>query len=67
MGKLLRRISVSYTHLDVYKRQALNEAETVESEVIRNLNGLSDYLFVLSCKMAQDFGEEEIKWAGRKN
>ena len=46
---------------------ALNESEPVESEVIRSLNRLSDYLFVLSRKMAQELGVEEIKWAGRKS
>lgn len=46
---------------------ALNESEPVEAEVIRYLNRLSDYLFVLSRKMAQELGIEEIKWAGRKS
>lgn len=46
---------------------ALNESEPVETEVIRYLNRLSDYLFVLSRKMAQELGVEEIKWAGRKS
>lgn len=65
--------SVSFCHIarTVCRRAerlviALNESEPVESEVIRYLNRLSDYLFVLSRKMAQELGVEEIKWAGRK-
>jgi cob(I)alamin adenosyltransferase len=40
------------------------EAE-VEPLVVRYLNRLSDYLFVLSRQMAQDLGAEEVKWEPR--
>jgi cob(I)alamin adenosyltransferase len=40
------------------------EAE-VEPLVVRYLNRLSDYLFVLSRKMAQELGAEEVKWEPR--
>ena len=66
--------SVSFAHVarTVCRRAerltvAINQTEPVESVVIRYLNRLSDYLFVLSRKMAQELGVEEIKWAGRKS
>ncbi len=37
----------------------------VEPLVVRYLNRLSDYLFVLSRKMAQELGAEEVKWEPR--
>ncbi|MFN4147237.1 MAG: cob(I)yrinic acid a,c-diamide adenosyltransferase [Runella sp.] len=65
--------SVSFAHIarTVCRRAerlviALNQHEPVESEVIHYLNRLSDYLFILSRKMAQELGVEEIKWEGRK-
>ncbi|MBC7891502.1 MAG: cob(I)yrinic acid a,c-diamide adenosyltransferase [Sphingobacteriaceae bacterium] len=44
---------------------ALDQEQPVEPLVIRYLNRLSDYLFVLSRKMAQELGAEEIKWEPR--
>lgn len=41
---------------------ALNEQEPVEAVIIKYLNRLSDYLFVLSRKMALELGAEEIPW-----
>lgn len=41
---------------------ALNELEEVREEILKYLNRLSDYLFVLARKIAQDAGHEEIKW-----
>lgn len=41
---------------------ALNEVEEVRGEIVKYLNRLSDYLFVLSRKIAVDAGHEEIKW-----
>jgi len=65
--------SVSFAHVarTVCRRAerlviALNEVEPVETEVIRYLNRLSDYLFILSRKMAQELNVEEIKWEGKK-
>ncbi|MEZ4905840.1 MAG: cob(I)yrinic acid a,c-diamide adenosyltransferase [Spirosomataceae bacterium] len=65
--------SVSFAHIarTVCRRAerlviSLNEVEAVETNVIRYLNRLSDYLFVLSRKMAQELNIEEIKWEGRK-
>lgn len=40
----------------------LNEQEMVEPIIIKYLNRLSDYLFVLSRQISQDMGAEEIKW-----
>jgi len=44
---------------------ALHEHESVELLVIKYLNRLSDYLFVLSRKMAQELGAEETPWKPR--
>lgn len=41
---------------------SLNKVETVDPLIIQYLNRLSDYFFVLSRKVAQDLGVEEIKW-----
>jgi cob(I)alamin adenosyltransferase len=61
--------SVSFCHVarTVCRRAeritiALNEQEPVESVIIKYLNRLSDYLFVLSRKMASELGAEEIPW-----
>jgi cob(I)alamin adenosyltransferase len=40
----------------------LNEAEEVSKIVIRFLNRLSDYLFVLSRKISLESDNEEVKW-----
>ncbi len=45
----------------------LNEREAVNPLIIRYLNRLSDYLFVLSRKMCHESGAEEITWQSRKN
>lgn len=44
---------------------ALKAHEAVEDLVIRYLNRLSDYLFVLSRKMTQELGAEETPWKPR--
>jgi len=44
---------------------ALHQHETVNDLVIKYLNRLSDYLFVLSRKMAQELGAEETPWRPR--
>lgn len=44
---------------------ALHEHETVNILVIKYLNRLSDYLFVLSRKMAKELGSEEIPWKSK--
>ncbi|WP_028296924.1 cob(I)yrinic acid a,c-diamide adenosyltransferase [Olivibacter sitiensis] len=44
----------------------LSEDEPVHPEIIQYLNRLSDYLFVLARKMAQDSGVEETLWIPRK-
>lgn len=38
----------------------------VDALIIQYLNRLSDYLFVLGRKIAQDIGVEEIKWIPKK-
>lgn len=41
---------------------ALSEIEEIREDVLKYLNRLSDYLFVLARKIVQDAGYEEIKW-----
>lgn len=41
---------------------ALSEVEKVDELLIQYLNRLSDYLFVLSRKIAKDLNVKEIKW-----
>ena len=43
----------------------LSENNPIEEIIIQYLNRLSDYLFVLSRKVAQDLGVEEIPWKAR--
>lgn len=45
---------------------ALNELEPVNEEVLKYLNRLSDYLFVLARKLTFDLGANEVKWIPRK-
>lgn len=40
----------------------LMEISTVDEAVLRYINRLSDYLFILSRKLTADSGMEEIKW-----
>jgi cob(I)alamin adenosyltransferase len=61
--------SVSFCHLarTVCRRAerltiALHQQEAIEPLVIKYLNRLSDYLFVLSRKMTKELGAEEIPW-----
>ncbi|MGF7217084.1 cob(I)alamin adenosyltransferase [Spirosoma lacussanchae] len=65
--------SVSFCHLarTVCRRAerlaiALNDTSPVDPLVIQYLNRLSDYLFVLSRKMAQELDAEEVAWKARK-
>jgi cob(I)alamin adenosyltransferase len=44
----------------------LDQNESVEPILIKFLNRLSDYLFVLSRKIGMDLGVEEVKWEPRK-
>ena len=44
----------------------LAEKYEVDEVIIRFLNRLSDYLFVLARKLSQDFGAVEIPWKPRK-
>ncbi|QOI97266.1 MAG: cob(I)yrinic acid a,c-diamide adenosyltransferase [Flammeovirgaceae bacterium] len=64
--------SVSFCHVarTVCRRAerlvtALNAVEPVEAVVIKYLNRLSDYLFVLARKMAHELGAEETPWKPR--
>ena len=41
---------------------ALNEEETLDECLLPFLNRLSDYLFVLSRKLTQDFSASEVHW-----
>lgn len=60
---------VSYCHVarSVCRRAErlayeLNHFEPLEAEVLKYLNRLSDYLFVLARKLTQNLGIEETKW-----
>jgi cob(I)alamin adenosyltransferase len=44
---------------------ALHENEPVEALILKYLNRLSDYLFVLARKLGKDLGSEEISWTSR--
>lgn len=44
----------------------LNQETAVEEQVIKYINRLSDYLFMLSRKLAHDTGVEELKWVPRQ-
>jgi cob(I)alamin adenosyltransferase len=44
----------------------LNDIEPVDSAVLKYLNRLSDYLFVLARKLSHDLNAEEVKWIPRK-
>lgn len=64
--------SVSFCHLarTVCRRAerlvvALNDEVPVDPLVIQYLNRLSDYLFVLSRKMTQELGIDEVVWKPR--
>ena len=66
-------VIVSYTHLARCTcRRAerlvteLNELENIPNIIIAYLNRLSDFLFILSRKLAKDYGVEEIKWVSQK-
>jgi cob(I)alamin adenosyltransferase len=43
----------------------LDQAQPVDEKVIRYLNRLSDYLFVLARKIGKDFGATETPWRAR--
>mgnify|MGYP003683311405 CR=1 FL=1 len=66
-------VVVSYTHLArcTCRRTErfvteLNETENVPQIIIAYINRLSDYLFILSRKLVQDYEVEEIKWSAQK-
>ena len=64
--------AVSFCHLarTVCRRAerlviSLNEQSAVDELVLQYMNRLSDYLFVLSRKMAQEVNAEEVAWKPR--
>jgi cob(I)alamin adenosyltransferase len=65
--------TVSYCHIArcVCRRAErlavhLNDIEPTDQFVIKYLNRLSDYLFVLARKLSHDLNAEEVKWIPRK-
>ncbi|MDG1245295.1 MAG: cob(I)yrinic acid a,c-diamide adenosyltransferase [Polaribacter sp.] len=66
--------SVSFCHIArcVCRRSerlcvALNDEETINNDILKYLNRLSDYLFVLARKLSKDLSVAEIKWIPKKN
>lgn len=62
-------VVVSYCHIArTITRRAertlirLSETETMNEIVLKYLNRLSDYFFILARKFAKDFGADEIPW-----
>ena len=45
----------------------LNDQESINNDIIKYLNRLSDYLFTLARKLSKDLSVEEIKWIPEKN
>jgi cob(I)alamin adenosyltransferase len=65
--------AVSYCHITrtVCRRaerlaSELNEHAPIDPQVLKYLNRLSDYLFVLARKLTKDLQAEEIKWIPKK-
>jgi cob(I)alamin adenosyltransferase len=65
-------VTVSYCHLarTICRRAernvvALSLSDVVDEILVRYLNRLSDYLFVLARKIALDLGVEEVAWEKR--
>jgi cob(I)alamin adenosyltransferase len=46
---------------------ALHYNEPIDELIIKYLNRLSDYLFMLGRQLSQDLGAEEIPWVSRKS
>jgi cob(I)alamin adenosyltransferase len=44
----------------------LNDLENINNEILKYLNRLSDYLFMLARKLSKDLLVEEIKWIPEK-
>ena len=44
----------------------LNEKEPINSPVLKYLNRLSDFLFVLARKLSSDMEVDELKWVPKK-
>lgn len=67
-------VAVSYAHLARCTcRRAerfiteLNEIENSPKTILAYINRLSDFLFIVSRKLARDYQAEEIKWVAQKS
>ena len=45
----------------------LNDQEIINNNILKYLNRLSDYLFVLARKLSKDLEVAELKWIPEKN
>jgi cob(I)alamin adenosyltransferase len=45
----------------------LNDQEAINDAILKYLNRLSDYLFVLARMLSKDLSVAEIKWIPKKN